>query len=89
MDKPSLPDLSLLNIHDRGPPIEIPDDIQYATEGDPAMERLKAYVKSLPYSVESNARMQDMLDFFLSRLVQCIKAKDFDPGFLQWDSMVT
>ena len=65
------------------------DDIKNASSDDPATDRLKTYVKSLPYSVESNSRMQSMLDFILMRLVQCVKAKDYDPGFLQWDSMIT
>lgn len=94
MDRPPLPDISKLNIHDPGPPklpqvVEVPDDIRNADSKDPAVDRLKTYVKSLPYSVESNSRMQSMLDFILTRLVQCVKAKDFDPGFLQWDSMIT
>lgn len=88
-----LPDLSKLKIHDDDPPgvpITIPDDIEYPQgEHDPAMERLRTYVKSLPYSVESNSHMQELLDFFLTRLLQCVRAKDFDPGFLQWDSMLT
>lgn len=87
------PDLSRLKIHDDDPPgvsIAIPDDIEHPQgEPDPAMDRLRTYVKSLPYSVESNSRMQELLDFFLTRLLQCVRARDFDPGFLQWDSMLT
>ncbi|KAH8120571.1 ARM repeat-containing protein [Phellopilus nigrolimitatus] len=90
MDKPRLPDISTLNLHDHGPPyVEVPADIEHATDSDPAMERLRTYVKSLPYSVEPNSHMQALLDFILARLVQCVQAKDFDPGFLQWDSMLT
>ena len=92
MDRPPFPDISKLNIHDPGPQTDdvlIPDDIKNASSDDPATDRLKTYVKSLPYSVESNSRMQYMLDFILMRLVQCVKAKDYDPGFLQWDSMIT
>ena len=69
--------------------IQLPDDIANASTNDLFMQRLRTYVKSLPYSVESNAHMQNILDLFITRLVQCIEAKDFDPGFLQWDSMIT
>jgi len=66
---------------------ELPDDINYAT--DRYMHKLKLYAKSLPYAIESNARMQAMLDFILLRITQCIEAKDFEPGLVQWDSMIT
>ncbi|KAL5535214.1 BLM3_1 [Sanghuangporus sanghuang] len=91
-----LPDLERLRIHDYVHPdindVQIPEDIANPPEGqssDPAMDRLRTYVKSLPYSVESYAHMQQILDLILTRLVQSVKAKDFDPGFLQWDSMLT
>ena len=91
---PPLPDLSKLTINGfHGPPPaeppELPDDIAAPSPDDPAMDRLRTYVKSLPYSVEPNSHMQNMLDFFLARLVQCVKAKDFDRGFPQWDTMLT
>lgn len=70
------------------PIVAIPEDIENAPAGDPPMDRLRTYVKSLPYAVESNAEMQELLDHILTRLAQCVRAKDFDPGFLQWDSMV-
>ncbi|KAI5124439.1 hypothetical protein M0805_008323 [Coniferiporia weirii] len=86
-----LPDISRLTINGHhGPPaVDIPDDIAHPSVSDPAAERLKTYVKSLPYSVEPNSHMQNMLDSILTRLVQCVRAKDFDPGFLQWDSMLS
>ena len=83
-----LPDLTSLHIHDPGPPpVVVPDDILHAT--GPEMQRLKTYAKSLPYSIEPNSKMQGLLDFFLMRMVQALKAKDFDPGFLQWDGMMS
>lgn len=34
------------------------------------LEKLQVYAKSLPYSIESNAKMQSLLDFYLMRFVQ-------------------
>ena len=88
MDGRILPELSKLHIHDPGPPsVTIPDDILHATGRE--MERLKTYAASLPYSIEPNSKMQELLDFFLMRMVQAVRAKDFDPGFLQWDGMIS
>jgi len=56
---------------------------------DRYLEKLKTYTKSLPYSVEDNSKMQEMLDFLLLRICQAVEAKDYDPGFLQYDSMIT
>lgn len=86
-----VPDISTLQLHDPGPPgprhtPEIPEDIMNSS--DRYMVKLKNYCKSLPYSVESNSKMQEMLDFIVLRLVQCIEARDYDPGFQQWDSML-
>ena len=52
------------------------------------MDKLKTYAAALPYSIEPNSKMQRMLDFFITRIVQCVRAKDYDPGFLQWESML-
>jgi proteasome activator subunit 4 len=83
-----VPDISTLQIHDPGPPTKpvLPEDI--SNSNDRYMVKLRNYCKSLPYSVESNAKMQEMLDFITLRLAQCIEAKDYDPGFQQWDSML-
>jgi len=86
----TVPDLSALTLHDPGPdagPPFVQDDIQHAT--DPYLLKLRTYATSLPYSIESNSRMQQMLDLICTRIVQCLEAKDYDPGFLQWDSMLT
>ena len=53
------------------------------------MEKLKQYAKSVPFSIEPYSQMLELLDFFLLRLTQSVEAKDFDIGFLQWDSMLT
>ncbi|KAI1797633.1 hypothetical protein LXA43DRAFT_1126323 [Ganoderma leucocontextum] len=84
-------DISNLTLQDPGPPPAPPpisDDIMHAT-GDRYMVKLRNYAKSIPYSIEPNSRMQEMLDFVLLRLTQCVEAKDYDPGLLQWDSMLT
>ncbi|KAI0343952.1 hypothetical protein BDW22DRAFT_1355187 [Trametopsis cervina] len=83
-----IPDITGLQIHDPGPPPQpvIPDDI--ANSSDRYMVKLKNYCKSIPYSVESNSKMQEMLDFIILRLTQCVEARDLDPGFQQWDSML-
>lgn len=84
-----LPDLSELHIDDPGPCAgrRIPDDIAEST--DRYMVKLKHYCSSIPYSVEPNSKMQKMLDFITLRLIQCVEAKDYDPGLQQWDSMIT
>ncbi|KAI0702460.1 hypothetical protein BC835DRAFT_1411015 [Cytidiella melzeri] len=84
-----VPNIGSLHIHDPGPPTirpRIPEDI--VNSHDRYMVKLRNYCKSLPYSVESNSRMQEMLDFIVLRLVQCVEARDYDPGFQQWDSML-
>lgn len=85
-----VPDITTLTLDDPGPEfpnVTLPEDIANAT--DHYMVKLRNYCKALPYSVESNARMQDMLDFILLRITQCVEAKDYDPGLQQWDSMLT
>jgi proteasome activator subunit 4 len=72
--------------HDPGPP-PIDDDIEHAS--DRYLLKLKSYAKALPYSIESNSRMQELLDLICMRIVQTVQARDYDPGFLQWDSMLT
>ena len=70
-----------------GVPHSLQDDFDHTT--DRYLLKIKSYAKALPYSIESNSKMQDMLDFICMRIVQCVEAKDYDPGFLQWDSMLT
>ncbi|KAL7285721.1 hypothetical protein ACG7TL_000826 [Trametes sanguinea] len=86
----NIPDVSTLSIRDTGPPLsspQVPDDIMNSE--DRYMVKLQNYAKSIPYSIEPNSKMQQMLDFILLRIAQCVEAKDYDPGLLQWDSMLT
>ena len=88
----NIPDISNLSIGDTGPPPlrpspHIPDDIMHSS--DHYIVKLRNYAQSIPYSIEPNSKMQAMLDFILLRLTQCVEAKDYDPGLLQWDSMLT
>lgn len=86
-------DISSLSIqdHDAGPRDQpaLPPDIAEAPEDDRYMQKLKNYAKSLPYSIESNSRMQSMLDFIVTRIAQCVEAKDYEPGLMQWDTMLS
>jgi proteasome activator subunit 4 len=75
--------LSNLSIEDTGPvnghgP---PENIDYY------MAKLKTYADSLPYSIENNSKMQEILEFCLLRICQSVEARDFE-GFCQWDSIV-
>lgn len=72
--------------HDPGPP-PIEHDIRDAS--DRYLLKLKSYARALPYSIDSNSKMQGLLDFICMRIVQTVQARDYDPGFLQWDSMLT
>ena len=84
-----LPDINNLTIGDTDPCAlaAIPDDIDQAS--DRHLQRLKTYAKNLPYSIEPNSKMQELLDFILQRIVQSVEAKDYDPGLLQWDILFT
>ncbi|KAG8915862.1 hypothetical protein FRC00_010753 [Tulasnella sp. 408] len=62
-----------------------PPNMEFTAE---SLDKLKTYAAHLPYSIEPNSEMQNLLDFYLTRITQCIEAKDYDPGFLQWDSML-
>jgi hypothetical protein len=77
---------SSTSAHDPGPP-HIEHDIQDASNR--YLLKLKSYAKALPYSIDSNSKMQALLDFICMRIVQTVQARDYDPGFLQWDSMLT
>lgn len=95
-----LPDVSILQLDDPRPPGHsrgilndvrdpfIPEDIAHATD-DRDMVKLKHYARLLPYSIESNQKVQQLFELILLRMTQCIEAKDYDPGLQQWDSMVT
>jgi proteasome activator subunit 4 len=86
----SIPDISRLTIrkptlHNAIPQVEE----EKSTPEDRYMQKLKNYANALPYSIEPNSRMQEMLDFIILRITQCVEAKDYDPGLTQWDSMLT
>ena len=77
---------SSTSAHDPGPP-PIEHDLRDAS--DRYLLKLKSYARALPYSIDSNSKMQGLLDLICMRIVQTVQAKDYDPGFLQWDSMLT
>jgi proteasome activator subunit 4 len=80
----TVPDIAALQINGK-PFVQEegqPEDERY-------FERLKNYAKSLPYEIESHEKMMKLFDFILLRITQCVEAKDFDVGMLQWDSMLT
>ncbi|KAF5384678.1 hypothetical protein D9757_006201 [Collybiopsis confluens] len=52
-------------------------------------QKLKSYASSLPYSIEAYSKMMDILDFIILRIVQCVEAKDYEVGLLQWMCMET
>jgi len=84
-----LPDLSALSIQDARP---VHFDHLFPPDSDADdryLHKLKTYAQSLPYSIEPHSKMMVMLDFILRAFLQCVEAKDFDPGLLQWDSMLT
>ncbi|KAF7339921.1 Membrane protein [Mycena venus] len=77
----ALPDITLLSIHDPGPPSEGPPD-RY-------LRKYREYLRSIPYTVENEEKMLKMLDFIVLRLTQCCVARDYEVGFIQWDSMLS
>ena len=56
---------------------------------DRYIRKLKIYAKNLPYSIEPESKMMEILDFILLRLTQCVEAKDYDVGLVQWDSLLS
>ncbi|KAJ7102239.1 hypothetical protein B0H15DRAFT_813790 [Mycena belliarum] len=77
----TMPDISALTIDDPGPrPHDAPDRF---------LRKYREYVRNLPYGVEPEARMLEMLDFIVLRITQCGIARDYEVGFLQWDSMLS
>ncbi|KAJ3973169.1 hypothetical protein EV361DRAFT_980091 [Lentinula raphanica] len=90
----ALPDISSLRLHDPGPPPTFshlyPNNASdEAQDDDRYIQKLQCYAKSLPYSIEPYSKMMSMLDFIILRLVQCVEAKDYEVGLLQWDSMLS
>ncbi|EEB96951.1 hypothetical protein MPER_03824, partial [Moniliophthora perniciosa FA553] len=83
------PDISTLSLYDPGPLPAVKINGNIEETDDRYMQKLKNYAKSVPYSIEPHSKMMKMLDFIMLRIAQCIDAKDYDVGFLQWDSMLT
>jgi proteasome activator subunit 4 len=81
-----LPDISLLSINGSH---TLPTPNGLEAKDDKDMQKFKNYAGSLPYSIEPQSRMMEMLDFILLRIAQCVEAGDYDVGLLQWDSMLT
>ncbi|GAA6033408.1 hypothetical protein JCM8097_006736 [Rhodosporidiobolus ruineniae] len=50
----------------------------------PRSEQLD-YPQSLPYEAESLEEMDQKLEVIVRRLVDCVRAKDYDVGFVQWN----
>lgn len=75
-----LPDVSGLSIS--GPNEADPELVE-----DPC--KINTYGKSLPYAIEPCSKMLEMLDFIVLRLTQCLEARDYDVGLLQWSNMLT
>ncbi|KAJ7783436.1 hypothetical protein DFH07DRAFT_995453, partial [Mycena maculata] len=56
---------------------------------DRSLAKYREYVRSIPYGVEPESKMLEMLEFIVLRITQCVLAKDYEVGFLQWDSMLS
>ncbi|GAA6008845.1 hypothetical protein JCM10207_001745 [Rhodosporidiobolus poonsookiae] len=50
----------------------------------PRSEQLD-YPNSLPYEAESLEEMDEKLELIVRRLIDCVRAKDYDVGFVQWN----
>lgn len=86
-----IPDVSTLVLNEPGSsarPAPSISDVIMEGEGR-YMEKLRNYAESLPYSIEPYSKMLELLDLIILRIAQCVEAKDYDPGLLQWDSMLT
>ena len=54
-----------------------PDDVRASCLGLPL---------SLPYEVETLEEMDDRLEYICCKLAECIRAREWHMGFLQWDN---
>ncbi|KAF4606976.1 hypothetical protein EYR38_001031 [Pleurotus pulmonarius] len=77
------PTLNGTNGHDPPPTNGVNGD-----DEDPYMRKLKLYAQSLPYDIEPYSTALEMFDIMLLRLTECVEAKDYDVGLLQWESMI-
>lgn len=83
----TLPDISSLTLHD--PHDASTNLVHLPNEHERAIQKFKTYAKSIPYSIEPSSKLEEILDFILLRICQCVEAKDYEPGLVQWDSMLT
>jgi len=44
---------------------------------------------SLPYEVETLEEMDDRLEYICCKLAECVKARDWQTGFKNWDSSLS
>ncbi|KAF7319927.1 Membrane protein [Mycena kentingensis (nom. inval.)] len=77
----ALPDISLLSLDDPGPRKDEAIRLRY-------LEKYKLYIRQLPYTVEPETKLQEMLDFIVLRLTQACAARDYEVGFLQQDTLL-
>ncbi|KAJ6627245.1 hypothetical protein B0H10DRAFT_1941394 [Mycena sp. CBHHK59/15] len=71
---------STVIIHDPGPPSQ--------SVSDRELLKYREYVRSLPYSIEPESKLVEMIDFIVLRITQCCVARDYEVGLIQWDSML-
>ena len=83
----TFPDISRLAISGAESPLPMANGSEH--EEDPFIQKHNAYAKTLPYPIDPPANMMELLDLILLRIAQCVEAKDYDTGLLQWDSMLT
>jgi proteasome activator subunit 4 len=81
------PDVSKLSINGAKTLSLIPNEAALELAED--LCKFNTYGQSLPYIIEPHSKMLEMLDFIVLRLIQCLEARDYDVGLLQWDSMLT
>lgn len=80
------PDISSLKLSDDTQHL---DDASTHGMDERDFAKLKSYARALPYAIESTAEMNSLLDLIVRRIMQCAEARDYEPGLLQWDSMLT
>ncbi|KAK0456353.1 hypothetical protein EV421DRAFT_1699087 [Armillaria borealis] len=86
----TVPDISSLYINESSSRPSFSDDITDSRVlSDYDLHKLRCYAQSLPYAIESTSNMMELLDFIILRIVQCVEARDYDVGLLQWDSMLS
>jgi proteasome activator subunit 4 len=84
-----LPDISRLSVNGTKTLSHIPTDTDSELVEDQCMQKFNAYRQSLPYEIEPHSKMMEMLNLIVLRITQCLEARDYDVGLLQWDSMLT